>query len=127
MGPASKRPRNDLPELPPHLMEDMRSVPTEPETVMNFKMEPEDVASAYDDNNEEFNYDDTNPDISNMSDSADYLMEAKMDTSMKEKPGPSSNADPSADNQGMYTFQFLQALQTNAHTELIKSYRKWGT
>lgn len=111
MGPASKRARTDLPEVPPHMIEDVRTIPPEPETIMNFKLEPEELASTYDDNNEEFNYDDTNPDVSNMSDSADYLLEAKMDTSMKEvKPGTSSNADPTADNQGTWIFDFLKFL-----------------
>lgn len=112
MGPASKRPkteiahntppqqnRNDLPEIPPHMIEDVRTIP-ETEPFMNFKMEPEEMAVSYDEGNEEFNYDDTNPEISNMSDSADYLVETKMDNSMKDVPG-TSNADPSGDqNQG---------------------------
>lgn len=123
MGPASKRARTDLPEIPPHLIEDVRSVHTESDNVMNFKLEPEDLASAYDDGNEEFNYDDTNPDISNMSDSADYLMEAKMDMSMKEgKPGTSSNADPSGDNQGTWSFnfhKFLRQIYTQKYKNLI--------
>lgn len=100
------------------MIEDVRTVPPENETVMNFKMEPEEVASHFDENNEEFNYDDTNPDVSNMSDSADYLLEAKMDASMKDcKPGPSSNMDPTAaDNQGMWNFDFFKVSQRNMHT-----------
>lgn len=108
MGPASKRPRTDLPEIPPHMIEDVRTLPPETEQYMNFKMEPEDVGTTYDDNNDEFGYGDNNPEVSNTSDSADYLMESNADHSMKEvKPGTSSNAEPAGDNQGTWRFTVL--------------------